>query len=219
LSPGAYAIPSRPVRSSVPTEGRNTLVTHGKGGIPSLNQDGPAAAVGYSGSGFLHVGLDGREARYDAGSAWYENGEPLVSPDALKTMQSAIQTAVEEGCREADCVVEAVESEAGSMLRSGQIPVQDVQGPVLLHTGSSDRLWFSTGYTTFAVRRLRNRGHEYPYEHRAYSDAGHVFYLPYVDYSGRLTSSEYGGTPTANYDAGADAWPITLAYLRSGLRE
>jgi len=41
----AYAIPSRPVRSSVPT-GVGTLVTHGKGGIPSLYQDGFAIGRG-----------------------------------------------------------------------------------------------------------------------------------------------------------------------------
>lgn len=103
-------------------------------------------------------------------------------------------------------------------VREASVPVEDVDGPVLLVRGRDDALWPSVVYSEVANWRLDHHDHNHPHEHVVYEDAGPVFPLPYLAYDGRLSRERYGGTPAGNARAAADAWVRTLDYLEVGLR-
>ncbi len=56
------------------------------------------------------------------------------------------------------------------------IPVEKVQGAVLLMSGRNDKMWPSTTMSELIISRLSAKGFAYPYKHIAY-DAGHNNYI------------------------------------------
>jgi len=105
-------------------------------------------------------------------------------------------------------------------VRRAAIPVERIRGPVLLVSGQADELWPSEWSAKAIVARLRAHGFRYRVDHLSYAGAGHFIgkaYLPAGSTriaGGRL---ETGGTPQANADAQADAWPRVLRFLESAL--
>jgi len=107
--------------------------------------------------------------------------------------------------------------------RQAAIPVEGINGPVLLITGEADRLWASTIMAEQLRRRMVSRGFEHAVRHVRYPDAGHntgggeqaygVSNLPPKDRNGSS-----GGTRQGNSVAGVAAWAVVLSFLRSNLR-
>lgn len=106
------------------------------------------------------------------------------------------------------------------------IPVERINGPVLMISGKDDRLWPSTALTEFAMRRLQQKNFSHQFEHLCYEDAGHSIAWP----SGPTTmlrsvhplsgeQMEMGGTPEGNARARSDSWPRMLEFLRSSLAQ
>lgn len=101
------------------------------------------------------------------------------------------------------------------------IPVERINGPVLLISGKDDQLWPSTVLAEMAMDRLKRRGHPFPDQHLAYESAGHQIgkaYLPAgstLIAGGRLAT---GGTPEGNARAQEDSWPRVLKFLRAAFR-
>lgn len=103
------------------------------------------------------------------------------------------------------------------------IEVEKIKGPVLLVSGSGDRVWPSSRLSRIAVERLDKASHPYAYEHLDYDGAGHVVFLPYhptsVGYT-RVFSGmalDFGGSPAANARASADSWQKMLRFLADNL--
>lgn len=90
------------------------------------------------------------------------------------------------------------------------IPVERVEGPVLLVSGGRDRAWPSMAFAGRAADRLDRHDHPWQFEHRAYPEAGHAIRVPYRD-----PGAEHwlGGTAAANAYASADAWHAALRFL------
>jgi uncharacterized protein len=102
----------------------------------------------------------------------------------------------------------------GTAVAAAGIPVEKIQAPVLLISGTDDRLWPSTRLSEMAIRRLEARGHPFPHEHLRYEGAGHMIAPPgYVPNAGWTNRFELGGTPHANEFANADSWPKVLGFL------
>ena len=161
-------------------------------------------------------------------AAWTLDGKPfpLIPPrfdaDAMRAFGVAIATgtpmAMTAGFqRQLDS--------AGAAADVAAIPVERIGGPVLLLSGGDDQVWPSTRFAEMAMARLRANGFTHPIEHLSYPHAGHTSSLPpYLPTS--LTWSrhpqvpialEMGGTPRANAEASADAWPRIVAFLRRHL--
>ena len=182
--------------------------------------DGPATVVGYSGGGVAVQGTVGvPPVRFTGQAAWTRNGTPVAPAEAVETAFSTVQDvydgnyAIEEG-------VQSVLSEISvRTLKQALVPVEDVDGPILLLAGVDDQQWPSTLLAALTVRRLRQRGYSHPYGLRTYRNAGHLFQYPYRNYTGSPTSEGNGGTPIANARAAADSWPSVLAFLDHGLRQ
>jgi uncharacterized protein len=56
------------------------------------------------------------------------------------------------------------------------IPVEKIQGAILLMSGKRDKMWPSTHMSEQVISRLKTKGFSYPYRHIVY-DAGHNNYI------------------------------------------
>ncbi|TYL40674.1 hypothetical protein CV102_03675 [Natronococcus pandeyae] len=116
-------------------------------------------------------------------------------------------------------------------LEAATIPVEEIDAPIVLFSGTDDGLWPSSRLSAIAERRREQRG--LPVDHRAYEDAGHAIGWPptypmppmtvgrYRTIAGETAEGlalEWGGTPEANAAANADAWPRILATFEETLR-
>jgi dienelactone hydrolase len=110
--------------------------------------------------------------------------------------------------------------EAEDLVRDATIPVERINGPVLLISGKDDAMWPSTRFSEMVMARLAEHNHPYPDQHLAYEGTGHIIGQPWAPTT--VTASvhpvtktlfAYGGTPKGSADARADAWPKILAFL------
>jgi dienelactone hydrolase len=104
------------------------------------------------------------------------------------------------------------------------IPVEKINGPVLLVSGRDDQMWPSALMADRVVERLERHRHMFPVRHLAYEDAGHLItpaYLPTtalaVRHPVRNLVLAFGGTPQANARAQADSWPRIVRFLEESL--
>jgi dienelactone hydrolase len=109
-----------------------------------------------------------------------------------------------------------------------EIPVERINGPVLLLSGREDSLWPSAMMATRVEERLKKRNFRFPVEHYSYENAGHGVGRPYNStmfvverqrhpFSGRLTLA--GGTPEGSALASEDAWRRIVEFLNKNLRK
>ncbi len=103
---------------------------------------------------------------------------------------------------------------------AARIPVERIEGPVLLISGTDDRLWPSTRLSEMAIERLEANEHPFPHEHLRYEGAGHMIappgYEPAVSWTNRF---ELGGSREADEFANADSWPRVLGFLKGAFSE
>jgi dienelactone hydrolase len=163
------------------------------------------AVVSYAGSGVVFGGYP------DPGPAWTVGGEPVpFAPAELDLAQERDRPAFVPG--PAEELVKAV------------IPVEQINGPVLLISGTADRVWPASMLSEIAWERLAAHDHPYPYAHLFYEEAGHTLPVPYwpttVDpFPHPVTGVivEPGGTRATNAVAGAEAWAEVLDFLEAAL--
>ena len=106
------------------------------------------------------------------------------------------------------------------------IPVERINGPVMLISGTDDQVWPATVLSEFAVRRLRAHRHPYPVDHLVFEGAGHVIGPPMPDLGFSLTHAvhpilgldfAFGGTPERNTAASQDSWARIVPFLQNAL--
>jgi dienelactone hydrolase len=104
------------------------------------------------------------------------------------------------------------------------IPVERIQGPVLMVSGQEDGMWPSTELTAFAIRRFEQMGFAHQVEHLSYPGAGHSIIWPNAPttmlkskHSVSGEDVDMGGTPEGTARARQDAWPRVLAFLKNAL--
>ncbi len=106
------------------------------------------------------------------------------------------------------------------------IPVERINGPVLMISGTDDKLWPSFELSEFAVRRLREHRFPHRFEHLCYAGAGHNIAWPHgpttMPRSVHPVSGvaiDMGGTPRGDAHARLDSWWRMLAFLGSALND
>jgi dienelactone hydrolase len=115
----------------------------------------------------------------------------------------------------------------GSDLGPAEIPVERINGPVLLLTGEDDQAIPSPVFAERIMVRLEQKGFPHPHDHVCYAGAGHAMGpphchgLPYVPTYGRAPASgpvgAFGGTPECNALANAESWRQLLEFLEKSL--
>lgn len=99
-----------------------------------------------------------------------------------------------------------------------EIPVERINGPVLLISGRDDKMWPSAAMSDAVVARLRTHNFRFPVTHLAFENAGHaVANPPVLGHSPLGPDSFVGGTEEGNASGRAEAWRATLCFLRDAL--
>jgi dienelactone hydrolase len=98
------------------------------------------------------------------------------------------------------------------------IPVERINGPILLISGRADALWPSTAMAEALATRLRAHNYRHRVEHVSYADAGHMAPAPPAIGPTRAEQLPMlGGTIEGNDRARAQAWPATICFFRDAL--
>lgn len=144
---------------------------------------------------------------WDNRSSWSEGGRPLpyLSYDfshgfssILALYQGALATAAQHS--------------------DAEIPVERINGPVLLISGRDDKMWPSSAMSDAVVARLRAHAFRFPVEHLAFENAGHAAASPpAIGHSSQGPDSFVGGTEAGNAAARAESWRATLCFFRAAL--
>jgi dienelactone hydrolase len=139
-------------------------------------------------------------------------------PDAIAGVvavvpSSTINPGITAGGR---MTAEAAWTRHGRPLGPGSIPVRRIDGPVMLVSGTDDRLWRSYDSAVAIAGELRAAHHRFPVRNLVYQGAGHLILAPFWPTS--LTASPdlrlyFGGSAAANARANADSWPKILAFI------
>jgi dienelactone hydrolase len=140
-------------------------------------------------------------------SSWSEGGRPLpyLSYDFSRGFTSIL--ALYEGA----LATAAQHPEA-------EIPVERINGPVLLISGRDDKLWPSSAMSDAVAARLRAHNFRFPVQHLAFADAGHaVAAPPALGRSNLGPDSFVGGTVEGNASGRVEAWRATLCFFRDAL--
>jgi dienelactone hydrolase len=108
-----------------------------------------------------------------------------------------------------------------------EIPVERLNGPLLMFSGKDDKLWPSDVFAAHAVERLKAHHFAHPVEHYSYEHAGHQITRPFVPTSdvGQVRihpitkrPNVFGGTPEGQAKANEDSWGKLLAFVEKYLR-
>jgi uncharacterized protein len=105
----------------------------------------------------------------------------------------------------------------GSIPPEAFIPVERINGPILLISGEDDRMWPATRMARQIMERLETHGHGFVSRHLHYPGAGHLMRPPAV--STRVLQGKFamGGEPHAQATANRRAWSATVAFLAAAL--
>ncbi|MDQ2586044.1 acyl-CoA thioesterase/bile acid-CoA:amino acid N-acyltransferase family protein [Saccharothrix yanglingensis] len=159
-----------------------------------------------------------RKLEHEAAS-WTSGGRPL--PYLPYSVPDELRAAVVDG--------EPVPLRLAFDLSDGvpedvEIPVERINGGVLLLSSGDDQSWPCAELSAVAERRLREHDHPFPHEHVVYPGAGHLIagppHRPTTDtvVPGPGVRFRMGGTPAATAAARADAWRRTVEFLSDRLR-
>ena len=125
--------------------------------------------------------------------------------------RSYLSVATEDGTNRPERYAEALGAAGELETETATIPVERIDGPVLLVSGYDDGVWPSARLHALAEDRLEARGHP-SFEHLRYADAGRQILQPYLPLRG-TAGPEYGGTLAGNAEAAHAHWPRVLGTL------
>lgn len=145
----------------------------------------------------------GQSGPVDA-AAWSLDGEPLPYPSLSEFGSGSSPT---ERYRH------WLENTADETLAGMEIPLSDIDAPVLLLSAGSDARWPSQFLLDRAESRLDALDDPARYEHHSYADAGHSIGVPYLPTWGNQPGGPFGGTRAGTAEAEADSWPRVLECL------
>jgi dienelactone hydrolase len=91
------------------------------------------------------------------------------------------------------------------------IPVEKIQAPILLVSGTDDQTWPAGEFCAAIVLRLKKAGSPYEAKHLVNEKGGHQSFLPYLITANRGGIS--GGSPQADARGGYRSWAETMAFL------
>jgi nucleolar protein 56 len=97
-------------------------------------------------------------------------------------------------------------------VQAATLPVEEIDGPVLLVSGSEDPVWPATRLSGIAAERLRENDFEDEFEHLNFEDASHFLTPPFLP----KVSPAFGGSLEARANADPVAWSKAIEYLRIG---
>jgi dienelactone hydrolase len=77
-----------------------------------------------------------------------------------------------------------------SFVENAMIEVENINGPILLLSGSDDRMWPSKEMSEMIVNRLKTKNFKFKYKDICFDGAGHVFSEYYTELGGNADSNK-----------------------------
>ncbi len=157
-------------------------------------------------SGFDFAGRGQNEGRVP--SAWTRNGEQLPSNDnsfSMETLRSLFG--------QPSKLTGTFEAGLNSPIEGSVIPVEEIEAPILLISGTDDMLWPSHEFALQIVDRLEANGFSHPVENVVLEGTGHAVratYEPPVFIGGTIV---VGGSREANGKATGQNWQSRVDFL------
>ncbi len=177
--------------------------------LGSLFPEAVSAVIGYVPSALVHGGQAAADPAIGRdGPAWLYEGKPLVH--LWNDNKTASWAAKDAGLRNAESISTALlDHEA---VQRVAIPVEKIQGPVLLLSAGDDAAWPSARFSRMALQRLQEAGHPWPVQHLDFEHAGHTILLPHIP-----ATCSVDGTPAANAEANEQSWRAVKAFLNEAV--
>ena len=157
-------------------------------------------------SGFDFAGRGQNEGRVP--SAWTRNGEQIPSNDnsfSMETLRSLFG--------QPSKLTGTFQAGLNNPVEGSVIPVEEIDAPILLISGTDDMLWPSHEFALQIVDRLEANGFSHPVEHVVLQGTGHAvrsMYEPPVFISGTIV---VGGSRDANGKATGHNWQSRVDFL------
>lgn len=179
------------------------------------------SVIAYAPSSVVWEGLPATEADVDK-SSWSLRGSPL--PFLPYNISVTVQQVI-DAQKQADLPVSyrplyltSLTDQAG--VERATIPVEQIQGPILLISGRDDQMWPSNLSCDLLTQRLAAHAFPHPYQHLSYPDAGHKIAFPYLPttlnqlrHPVSQVICDYGGSPAGMAYACAHSWSAILTFL------
>lgn len=173
--------------------------------LGSMFPEAVSAVIGYVPSALVHGGQAAADPAVGRdGPAWLYEGKPLVH--LWNDNKTASWAAKDAGLRNAESISTALLDH--ETVKRVTIPVEKIQGPVLLLSAGDDAAWPSARFSRMALQRLQEAGHPWPVQHLDFEHAGHTILLPHIP-----ATYSVDGTPAANAEANEQSWRAVKAFL------
>ena len=186
-----------------------------------------SAVVAYDPSHVVFQGINFRFSRKRAvKSSWTLHGQPLP----FVPFRNSFRFICRHGFLLGGYLASLQDQEA---VERAIIPVEQINGPILLISGKKDGIWPSSMMCNRIVERLTQHNSVFPFEHLSYENAGHIAPGPSQSVTeeepkGQRRHSLFlklfslliksGGTEAANADAIDDAWAKVGGFLEQHLK-
>ncbi len=179
-----------------------------------------SAVVAYVPGAVVHSGQNACDPKIGReGPTWLLGGKPI--PHVWENNRTATWAPFDEGPsphRHEKAILTALQDP--DAVARARIKVEDIQGPVMLLSGTDDGSWPSSIYSKMVQDKLAEVNHPYPVEWLDYENGGHSILFPYVPttqlvyahpVSGKISTS--GGNPKDNARADQESWEGVKRFL------
>ncbi|RSE99875.1 acyl-CoA thioesterase/bile acid-CoA:amino acid N-acyltransferase family protein [Achromobacter aegrifaciens] len=179
-----------------------------------------SAVVAYVPGAVVHSGQNACDPKIGReGPTWLLGGKPI--PHVWENNRTATWAPFDEGPaphRHEKAILTALQDP--DAVARARIKVEDIQGPVMLLSGTDDGSWPSSLYSKMVQDKLAEVKHPYPVQWLDYENGGHSILFPYVPttqlvyahpVSGKISTS--GGNPKDNARADQESWEGVKQFL------
>ncbi|NMK44805.1 acyl-CoA thioesterase/bile acid-CoA:amino acid N-acyltransferase family protein [Achromobacter sp. Bel] len=184
-----------------------------------------SAVVAYVPGAVVHSGQNACDPKIGReGPTWLLGGKPI--PHVWENNRTATWAPFDEGPsphRHEKAILTALQDP--NAVARARIRVEDIEGPVMLLSGTDDGSWPSSLYSKMVQDKLVEVKHPYPVEWLDYENGGHSILFPYVPttqlvyahpVSGKISTS--GGNPKDNARADQESWEGVKKFLDAAVK-
>jgi len=184
-----------------------------------------SAVVAYVPGAVVHSGQNACDPKIGReGPTWLLGGKPI--PHVWENNRTATWAPFDEGPaphRHEKAILTALQDP--DAVARARIRVEDIEGPVMLLSGTDDGSWPSSLYSKMVQDKLADVQHRYPVKWLDYENGGHSILFPYVPttqlvyahpVSGKISTS--GGNPKDNARADQESWEGVTSFLDAAVK-
>ncbi|MCU6618397.1 acyl-CoA thioesterase/BAAT N-terminal domain-containing protein [Achromobacter mucicolens] len=184
-----------------------------------------SAVVAYVPGAVVHSGQNACDPKIGReGPTWLLGGKPI--PHVWENNRTATWAPFDEGPaphRHEKAILTALQDP--DAVARARIRVEDIEGPVMLLSGTDDGSWPSSLYSKMVQDKLTDVRHPYPVQWLDYENGGHSILFPYVPttqlvyahpVSGKISTS--GGNPKDNARADQESWEGVKTFLDAAVK-